>query len=108
MRTVSKILLVVFLISGIHSIAEENYVPGLAKPFPVRLADGSIIDVGNYGNASAGYRDMDGDGIPDLLVGELGNRGLRVYKNRGTATEPVFTAFSLLETTTGIALTDPG
>lgn len=92
----------------IFSLSAFAQTPRLEKPVPIKLADGSIIDVGNYGFASPGYRDMDGDNIPDLLVGELGNRGLRIYKNHGTAAEPVFTGFRLLETTTGIALTDPG
>ena len=80
----------------------------LLPPEPVKLSNGQVIDVLNAGFASPHYRDMDGDEIPDLLVGELGLDALRVYTNHGTAHEPLFTGFDLLKTTEGIALTDVG
>ena len=104
MRSTITTILVLMLFSTLV-LAQA---PKLDKPVPVRLADGSILDVKNLGFPSAAYRDMDGDGLPDLLVGELANAALRIYKNQGTATEPVFTVFRLFKTTEGVALADPG
>ncbi|MCG8509902.1 MAG: hypothetical protein MI741_11810, partial [Rhodospirillales bacterium] len=85
----TKSIIVITLL--LFSLSAFGQAPRLENPVPIRLADGSILDVGNLGYASVNYRDMDDDGVPDLLVGELSYGGLRVYHNQGTETEPVFT-----------------
>jgi hypothetical protein len=60
-------------------------------PFRVRDAHG-FIDV-DVGHAAPLMADFDGDGVPDLLVGQFDGR-LRVYKNVGTAKSPRFDGFT--------------
>lgn len=103
-----RLALVPLLLSATCGSMAAETPAKLLPPEPVMLSTGQQLDVGNMGFASPHYRDMDGDKIPDLLVGELGLRALRVYKNHGSATRPVFSGFDLLETTEGIALSDNG
>jgi hypothetical protein len=88
---------------------------------PVRIvAGGKPIDV-TTGHAAPYVLDFDGDGVRDLLVGEFGdgefpaaelpanlaegwkrpdtfaNGRLRIYRNRGTDTEPRFQDFEFLQ-----------
>ncbi len=86
---------------------------------PVRIqANGSPIDV-TVGHAAPFMRDMNGDGIRDLLVGEYGDAPfdcsrlpaathkkwgddfaqgkLRIYRNTGSNTNPVFGEFKYLQ-----------
>ena len=65
---------------------------GLAVPFRVRDAAG-FIDVGT-GHAAPLVADFDGDGVPDLLVGQFEGGKLRIYRNHGTAKEPKFDGFT--------------
>jgi len=59
---------------------------------PVRIeAAGKPIDTA-IGHAHPLYADFDGDGEPDLLVGQFGDGILWVYKNTGTAAKPQFAA----------------
>ena len=69
---------------------------GLAAPFRVRDAAG-FIDV-DVGHAAPLVADFDGDGVPDLLVGQFGDGKLRIYKNVGTAKEPKFDGFTWFKT----------
>lgn len=65
---------------------------------PVLLtADGAAIDVGSdIGHAGPQMRDVDGDGLDDLLVSAFrGN--IRWFRNTGSAREPAFAAGGLLE-----------
>ena len=58
---------------------------------PIRLkADGELIDTGrDIGHAGPIFPDHDRDGRPDLLVSSFrGN--IRVFKNVGTAGDPVY------------------
>lgn len=64
----------------------------LATPFCVE-AGGAPIDV-EVGHATPLVADFDGDGVPDLLVGQFGGGKLRLYRNLGTARAPRFEAFS--------------
>jgi len=57
----------------------------LAKPFRVE-AGGQLIDV-EVGHAAPFFADFDGDGRPDLLVGQFGGGKLRVYRNEADGTE---------------------
>ena len=45
------------------------------------------------GTSLATVRDLDGDGVRDLLVGQFGQGRLRVYQNVGTNQEPKFGKF---------------
>jgi hypothetical protein len=56
---------------------------------PVRLeAAGKPIESGDVGHAAPFVGDFDGDGKPDLLVGQFEGGKLTVYRNEGTAREP--------------------
>jgi hypothetical protein len=60
---------------------------------PTRLeAEGKPIDV-DAAHAAPHVHDMDGDGLPDLLVGQFGDGKLRVYRNLGKRRAPVFERF---------------
>ena len=65
-------------------------------PFRVSGAKG-LIDV-DEGHAAPLMTDFDGDGVPDLLVGQYGDGKLRVYKNVGTAKAPKFDGFTWFKT----------
>ena len=70
--------------------------PGLAPDLapPVRVtANGTPIDVERSGHAAPFVGDFDGDGKPDLLVGQFDGGKLRIYRNVGTAKEPKFGEF---------------
>lgn len=69
---------------------------GLSAPFRVRDASG-FIDV-DVGHAAPLVADFDGDGVPDLLVGQFGEGKLRIYKNVGTAKQPTFDGFTWFKT----------
>ncbi len=69
---------------------------GLAAPFRLRDAQG-FIDVG-IGHAAPLVTDFDGDGVPDLLVGQFEDGKLRVYKNTGTAKAPKLEGFTWFKT----------
>jgi hypothetical protein len=69
---------------------------GLAAPFRVRDAQG-FIDVG-IGHAAPLVTDFDGDGVPDLLVGQFEAGKLRIYKNTGTAKAPKLESFTWFRT----------
>lgn len=67
--------------------------PGLARELapPVHvLADGKPLDVERSGHAAPYVGDFDGDGKPDLLVGQFDGGKLRIYRNTGTAGAPKF------------------
>ena len=59
----------------------------------VRLeANGQPIDV-TVGHAAPLVLDWDGDGVRDLLVGQMGGGRLRIYRNVGTDAAPRFEGF---------------
>ena len=58
---------------------------------PVRVeAGGKPVDVERSGHAAPFVGDIDGDGLPDLLVGQFDEGRLRVYRNIGTKGKPRF------------------
>ena len=70
--------------------------PQLEGPHNVTLADGSVLDVGGVGHSTPDYADVDGDGIPDLVVGEFKDGAIRIYRNHGSAEAPIFKDFEFL------------
>jgi hypothetical protein len=67
--------------------------PDLAPPVHV-LAGGRPLDVEREGHAAPSVGDFDGDGKPDLLVGQFDGGKLRVYRNTGTAGAPQFDTYT--------------
>ena len=65
----------------------------LEKPVAI-LAGEKPIDV-QVGHAAPFMADLDGDGVRDLLVGQMGKGHLRVYKNVGSNSAPKFAEFAL-------------
>jgi len=61
---------------------------GLADPVRVAV-EGAPIDT-EHGHAAPCLADIDGDGKPDLLVGQFEGGKLKVYLNKGTAKAPRF------------------
>jgi hypothetical protein len=62
---------------------------------PVKLtAGGDSIDVGRSGHAAPFFGDINGDGLPDLLVGQYHEGRLRVYLNQGKKGAPRFGKWS--------------
>ena len=62
----------------------------LAKPVRL-LADSKVIDCSEaFGHAGPCIADVDGDGLPDLVVGDFSGF-FRFYKNVGTKAKPVYT-----------------
>ena len=71
--------------------AEKGLAPYLSPPVRIE-ADGKPIDT-EVGHAAPFVGDFDGDGTPDLLVGQFAEGKLRVYRNVATAREPRFDKF---------------
>ena len=59
----------------------------------ITMADGSPLEVGEVGHAAPVYHDFDGDGVPDLVVGEFEDGACRIFHNYGTETRPLFRDF---------------
>jgi hypothetical protein len=64
----------------------------LAPPVSL-MAAGRPIDVEHAGHAAPVMADISGRGRQDLLVGELFDGRLRIYRNTGTKAEPRFEKF---------------
>ena len=100
-----KSMLVMLMLLMCASFSQAQMTQ-LADPIPVK-ADGEIIDIGGFGHAAPFYADMDGDNVPDLLVGEFEGGELRIYRNHGTATNPVFKDFEYLKVDGDVAVIPP-
>ena len=91
MGTCSTILAAVSLTCFLQIPTGSN----LMDPFRVLSADGPI-DV-ERGHSAPWFDDFDGDGLPDLLVGQFAGGKLRLYRNVGTATTPEFEGFEYFQ-----------
>lgn len=60
---------------------------GLQDPFRVVAATGPVD--AETGKASPSFADIDGDGLPDLVVGQF-NGLFMIYRNTGTPGTPLF------------------
>ncbi len=87
-----KKLLCIFTMLLIVPAAKAQSVK-LAAGIQVTLADGSPLAVGEVGHAAPVYHDFDGDGVPDLVVGEFEDGACRIFHNYGTAARPLFRDF---------------
>ena|SRR5688572_18975994 len=65
--------------------------PELSAPVRIEAADKPIAS-GSVGHAAPFVGDFDGDGTPDLLVGQFEGGKLVVYRNEGTAAAPKLAA----------------
>jgi hypothetical protein len=70
--------------------------PELAAPVKL-LANGKALDVERSGHAAPFVGDFDGDGLPDLLVGQFHEGRLRVYLNKGKKGQPRFETWKWFE-----------
>ena len=81
--------------------------PDLAPPVQV-TANGKPIDVERIGHAAPFVGDFDGDGKPDLLVGQFSGGKLRVYRNVGTAGKPKFGDYEWFKASDALGTIEPG
>ena len=86
-------LFLVLLASPAGQPRPPGLAPDLAPPVHV-LAGGQPVDVERSGHAAPCVGDLDGDGKPDLLVGQFDGGKLRVYRNTGTAGAPKFDTYT--------------
>ncbi len=87
------VLCLVMLASAADLPRPAGLAPDLAPPVHV-LAGGQPVDVERDGHAAPAVGDFDGDGKPDLLVGQYDGGKLRVYRNTGTAGAPKLDAYT--------------
>jgi hypothetical protein len=96
-----------FLMAG-TALAAAAALPAQQFEAPFRIhADDNPIQV-DVGHAHPYVVDFDGDGVRDLLVGQMGLGRLRVYKNLGTNAAPKFGAFEWFHAGGEIAKVDAG
>jgi len=69
----------------------QDRAPELAAPVLLE-AGGAVIDTPTIGHAAPFVGDFDGDGVPDLLVGQFDGGLLRIYRNLGSAAAPALAA----------------
>src|SRR5262245_53950361 len=89
-------LLSIFPVCFIAFAAAPPRPPELAAPIKI-LANGKALDVGRSGHAAPFVGDIDGDGLPDLLVGQYHEGRLRVYLNKGKKGAPRFDSWKWFE-----------
>lgn len=70
--------------------------------FELRLIEAGDAPIQvELGHAAPLFRDFDGDGLEDLLVGQFGDGLLRIYKNIGRRGAPAFDRFEWFKTQSG-------
>jgi len=99
MRTTWRCLLFgLVVVSGTSRLRGEDAPAAVAFAAPVRLKAGeALIDTGAHvAHAGPVVVDLDGDTLPDLLVGNF--RGhVQVYRNVGTRAESAYADQGLLQ-----------
>jgi hypothetical protein len=81
------------LVLALVPAAEPASLAADLKPPAHVKVNGKPVDVERYGHAAPFVGDFDGDGTPDLLVGQFHNGALRVYPGRGGSGERTFGDF---------------
>jgi hypothetical protein len=76
------------------ALAEET---GELLPPVAVLAGGRPLDVERDGHSAPFVGDIDGDGLPALLVGQYHEGRLRIYKNVGAKNRPRFDSYKWFE-----------
>lgn len=98
------ILVFAAVVLAVPACAED----GLAAPVCIE-ADGKPIDLADgTGHAAPLVTDWDGDGLPDLLVGQFQGGYLRIYRNGGKKGAPAFGAHAWFEAGGGRAKVETG
>ena len=81
--------------------------PELAPPVRIEAA-GKPIEAGSIGHAAPFVGDFDGDGKPDLLVGQFEGGLLTIYRNQGTARQPRLSSGQLFKTGADLGVVPAG
>jgi hypothetical protein len=68
----------------------------LLPPMPIQVGD-RPLDVQRDGHAAPFVGDLDGDGKLHLLVGQLHEGRLRIYRNQGSNAQPRFDTYTWFE-----------
>ena len=99
-RSGAPLLMLTLIVGGLLTIDQpvrkpEGLSAELVPPFRV-AAEGEPIDV-YIGHLAPYLFDMDGDGLKDLLLGQMEEGRLRLYTNIGIPAEPRFGSFEFLK-----------
>jgi hypothetical protein len=89
------LLTTISLVALAAPVAAED-LGELRRPVPIQ-AGGRPLDVERSGHAAPFVGDLDGSGVPALLVGQYHEGRLRVYKNAGTRHRPRFESYTWFE-----------
>lgn len=92
MRPTTTLAVLLLLLGAPSAVAADA---DLGPPVLLEAAGGPIDT--DVGHAAPFACDWDGDGVWDLLVGQMGQGQLRIYRNHGTASEPCFEDFELFQ-----------
>jgi hypothetical protein len=68
----------------------------LLPPIQIQVG-GKPLDVERDGHSAPFVGDIDGTGVPALLVGQYHEGRLRIYKNSGTRNKPQFSSYTWFE-----------
>jgi FG-GAP repeat len=83
------IFVLLALIVGADPSRPVGLAPELQMPIHV-LVNGKPVDVERSAHAAPFVGDIDGDGVPDLLVGQYHDGALRVFRGKGGSSERRF------------------
>jgi hypothetical protein len=82
-------MLTLWLTAGLLLAGDGPTLSELLPPVKVNAA-GKPLDVERDGHSAPFVGDYDGDGAADLLVGQYHEGRLRIYRNRGSDTSPLY------------------